>query len=237
MLGKINSFQSLGTLDGPGVRAVVFMQGCPLRCICCHNPETWELSGGDALTANEVFQKILRQKSYFGETGGVTVSGGEPLLQSDFLEGLFALCKSAGIHTALDTSGCILNSSVKAMLKSCDLVLLDYKYTNKDDYKAYTGMEKAAADAFLDYLCSVGTEVILRQVIIPKFNDTIESVKALCEVAKAHGNVKKIELLPFRKLCTSKYDALNIPFKLKEVPSPTAEQMEKLEEVIPEKYL
>lgn len=237
MLGKINSFQSLGTLDGPGVRAVVFLQGCPLRCICCHNPETWAADGGSTVTAEELFHKILRQKSYFGKTGGVTVSGGEPLLQAEFLQELFTLCKNDGIHTALDTSGCILNAAAKALLKKCDLVLLDYKYTNAADYKAYTGMEKARVDEFLEYLLNAGIPTVLRQVIIPGKNDTKASVEALCAVAKAHKNVQKIELLPFKKLCVSKYDAMNLPFPLKDTPSPTAEQMAALEALIPKKYL
>ena len=237
MIGKINSFQSLGTLDGPGVRAVVFLQGCPLRCICCHNPETWAPDGGNTVTAEALFQKILRQKNYFGQTGGVTVSGGEPLLQAEFLQELFTLCKNAGIHTALDTSGCVLNAATKALLKKCDLVLLDYKYTNAAHYKAYTGMEKARVDEFLEYLAKNKIPTVLRQVIIPEKNDTKASVKVLCAVAKSHENVQKIELLPFKKLCLSKYDAMGLPFPLKDTPSPTAEQMAALEALIPKEYL
>ena len=117
MTGRIHSFQSLGTADGPGVRAVVFMQGCPLRCACCHNPDTWDFNGGENVSADEIFRKIKRFKNYFGKEGGVTVSGGEPLLQPEFIIELFTLCKTDGISTAVDTSGCVLNEKVKEVLK------------------------------------------------------------------------------------------------------------------------
>ena len=136
MTGRIHSFQSLGTADGPGVRAVVFMQGCPLRCACCHNPDTWDFNGGTKVTAEEIFVKIKRLKNYFGKDGGVTASGGEPLMQPEFLKELFTLCKTDGITTAIDTSGCILNDSVKELLKLTDTVLLDYKYITDMPYVA-----------------------------------------------------------------------------------------------------
>ena len=128
--GFVNSIQTLGTLDGPGVRFVVFMQGCPLKCGYCHNPETQELSGGKEYTADQIVASVLRYKEYFGENGGITVSGGEPLLWANFVEELFTLCKKDGINTCLDTSGSILNNAVKEMLTHTDRVLLDIKYTN-----------------------------------------------------------------------------------------------------------
>ena len=127
---RLHSFQSLGTVDGPGVRAVLFLQGCPLRCVCCHNPDTWEISGGTEYTLPELVHKIRRCKAYFGKHGGVTASGGEPLLQAKALTELFKSLQAEGIHTALDTSGCILNDSVKELLSYTDLVMLDCKYTN-----------------------------------------------------------------------------------------------------------
>lgn len=136
MTGRVHSLNSLGTVDGPGVRFVVFMQGCPLRCAYCHNPDTWELTGGEELEAGEVFRRVLRCKSYFGEKGGVTVSGGEPLLQAGFVTELFDLCRQAGISTALDTSGCLLNDTVKELLSLTDLCLLDYKMTDAAAYEA-----------------------------------------------------------------------------------------------------
>jgi pyruvate formate lyase activating enzyme len=135
--GKIHSFQSLGTVDGPGIRTVLFMQGCPLRCVCCHNPDTWDFSGGEEFTADEITAKVMRYKSYFGKDGGITVSGGEPLMQAKFVTELFVKMHENGINTCLDTSGCVLNENVKELLSHTDLILLDYKYTNKEDYEKY----------------------------------------------------------------------------------------------------
>ena len=179
MQGRIHSFQSLGTVDGPGVRAVVFMQGCPLRCACCHNPDTWDLGGGKIVSAEEIFRKIQRLRAYFGKDGGVTVSGGEPLLQADFVAELFSLCRADGISCALDTSGCVYNESVERLLSLTDLVLLDYKYTNDTDYKKYTGMSMQTAEDFLARLDALGKRVWIRQVIIPTLNDIEESVRRL----------------------------------------------------------
>ena len=129
MTGRIHSIQSLGTVDGPGVRFVAFLQGCNLRCGCCHNPDTWEMTGGTTYTADELVQKAARFTEYFGETGGITLSGGEPLLQADFVYEVFALCRERGIHTCLDTSGSVLNDAVRWLLTVTDRVLLDIKYT------------------------------------------------------------------------------------------------------------
>ena len=227
--GKIHSFQSLGTLDGPGVRFVVFLQGCHLRCACCHNPDTWALDGGTLFHADEVMQKVARYKEYFASTGGITVSGGEPLLQAEFVRELFALCKKAGIHTCLDTSGSLLNPTVKELLSLTDLVLLDLKYTTDTLYKTYVGCSIDAPLHFLAYLEEQGVPTILRQVIIPTLNDTTESVLALKQIANAHACVQKVELLPFRKICQVKYDSMHIPFPLASIPTPDAQTMERLQ--------
>lgn len=218
MIGKVHSFQSLGTVDGPGVRAVVFMQGCSLRCACCHNPDTWEFSGGSAMEASEVFAKIARLRSYFGKDGGVTVSGGEPLMQAEFVYELFTLCRSAGIHCALDTSGCIYNEQVDKLLDVCDLVILDYKYTNAEKYKKYVGCEKDKVDAFLNKLQEKQKPTWIRQVIIPGLNDDIESAKQLFAVEEQYPCVVRTELLPFRKLCIEKYNYLGVKFPLSDTP-------------------
>lgn len=229
MLGRIHSFQSLGTLDGPGVRAVVFMQGCPLRCACCHNPDTWEVGGGSEHSAEEIFRKVQRLRSYFGKDGGVTVSGGEPLLQADFVAELFRLCREDGINTALDTSGCIWSESVERLLLRTDLVLLDYKYTNECDYQKYVGMSKKDADEFLKRLSDMGKRTWLRQVIIPTLNDTEESVARLYALRERYSCIEKIELLPFRKLCIEKYRALGLEFSLESLPEASAELIARLE--------
>lgn len=230
--GNVHSFQSLGTVDGPGVRFVVFLQGCNLRCGCCHNPDTWELSGGNQYSAHDVLQRVLRCKEYFGEAGGITISGGEPLLQADFCRELFELCHQNGINTCLDTSGSILNDSVKKLLEVCDRVLLDIKFTNDDDYREHAGCGIDKPLEFLDYLEAQKIPTTLRQVIIPTLTDGDENILLLKDIAQKHTVADKIELLPFRKICTTKYDNMGVPFKFGHLPEPSKERMELLNKII-----
>ena len=230
--GRIHSFQSLGTADGPGVRAVVFMQGCPLRCACCHNPDTWDFNGGTDVTPDEIFRKIKRLKNYFGADGGVTVSGGEPLMQPEFIKELFTLCKTDGITTAIDTSGCVLNDKIKEVLNLTDTVLLDYKYITDELYKTKVGTEKSKVDEFLSYLNSRNIDTWLRQVIIKDLNNNENSVKVLKELKQKYPCIKKTELLPFKKLCIEKYEKLGIPFPLAETPETSKAEIEELEKYL-----
>ena len=230
--GRIHSFQSLGTADGPGVRAVVFMQGCPLRCACCHNPDTWDFNGGTEVTPDEIFRKIKRLKNYFGADGGVTVSGGEPLMQPEFIKELFTLCKTDGITTAIDTSGCVLNDKIKEVLNLTDTVLLDYKYITDELYKTKVGTEKSKVDEFLSYLNSRNIDTWIRQVIIKDLNNNENSVKALKELKQKYPCIKKTELLPFKKLCIEKYEKLNIPFPLAETPETSKAEIEELKKYL-----
>ena len=218
MIGHIHSHQSLGTLDGPGVRYIVFLQGCPLRCHCCHNPDTWEFGIGSKEESTDVFSRILRCKSYFGDKGGVTVSGGEPLMQADFVCELFDLCHADGINTCLDTSGCVLDDSVKALLDRTDYVLLDIKYTSDDLYRRYVGCEYQPVLKFLSYLNEKNITTRIRQVVISGINDYWENYEALGKLVKAHNCVEGVELLPFKKLCSHKYDKLEIEFPFKDIP-------------------
>ena len=229
MTGRIHSIQSLAASDGPGLRFAVFMQGCPLRCGCCHNPDTWDFGSGKEHTAEEIVQKASRYKSYFGSKGGITVSGGEPLMQADFVREIFELCHKEDINTCLDTSGCIMNDDIKNLLKHTDRVLLDIKYTDAELYKKHVGCEMDKAVEFLDYLNEQKIPVTLRQVIIPTLNDNEDNVKKLKEIADKHECVDKIELLPFRKLCQIKYDNMGIEFPFRDIPEPSKEIMEKLE--------
>ena len=230
--GRIHSFQSLGTADGPGVRAVVFMQGCPLRCACCHNPDTWDFNGGTEVTPDEIFRKVKRLKNYFGEDGGVTVSGGEPLMQPEFIKELFTLCKTDGITTAIDTSGCVLNGKIKEVLNLTDTVLLDYKYVSDELYKSKVGTEKSKVDEFLSYLNSQNINTWLRQVIIKDLNNNENSVKVLKDLKQKYPCIKKTELLPFKKLCIEKYEKLGIPFPLAETPETSKKEIEELEKFL-----
>lgn len=225
---RIHSIQSLGTLDGPGVRFVVFLQGCPLRCKCCHNPDTWDPKQGSELSVQEVVCRAVRYKEYFGTTGGITLSGGEPLLQAREAYELFSLCREAGINTCLDTSGCIMNDEVGKLLSVTDRVLLDVKYTNDADYRAHVGCSLAPVLDFLAALNERHIPTTLRQVIIPTLNDREENIRTLAEIRDAHACVDSVELLPFRKLCQTKYEAMHIPFPLDHIPEPAKEIMDKL---------
>lgn len=230
--GKVHSIQSLGTVDGPGVRFVVFMQGCNLRCKCCHNPDTWSTEGGTAYTPEEIVSKALRCKEYFGKDGGITISGGEPLLQADFCRKVFSLCRKEGINTCLDTSGSILNEGVKQLLEETDRVLLDIKYTDESLYQENAGCSLNKPLEFLSYLNVRQIPVTLRQVIIPGLTDKADNILKLKEIAAEYTCVDKVELLPFRKICQVKYDNMDIPFPFSHIPEPTRETMEKLNQMI-----
>lgn len=230
--GFIHSIQSLGTVDGPGVRFVVFTQGCNLRCGCCHNPDTWELNKGTEYTAKELADKASRFIPYFGKEGGVTVSGGEPLLQSEFCREFFEECKKYGLNTCLDTSGSILDEKVKKLLEVTDRVLLDIKYTDNEKYIEHVGCTLDKPLAFLKYLDEKNIPTTLRQVIIPGLSDDEENIKKLAEIKNSHKCVDKCELLPFRKICSIKYEKMGIPFKFGNIETPSAKLMEDLKKLI-----
>jgi pyruvate formate lyase activating enzyme len=232
MDGRIHSIQSLGTVDGPGVRFTVFLQGCPLRCKCCHNPDTWDYDGGTLTSPEALVQKALRYRTYFGKQGGITLTGGEPLLQSDFVYEVFSLCKKEGIHTCLDTSGAILTPKAKRVLSVTDYVLLDVKYTTDAQYREHVGCGMAQPLAFLDELQARNIPTTLRQVIIPTINDDDENIFALREIAAAHPCVDKIELLPFRKICQVKYDEMGMVFPFGHLNEPTKARMDALNQLL-----
>lgn len=232
MKGFIHSFQSLGAADGPGIRFVVFMQGCNLRCGCCHNPDTWECGVGKEYTPQEVVDTVERYKSYFGKDGGITVSGGEPLLQAQFVRELFIICKNKDINTCLDTSGSVINDEVLSLLDVCDRVLLDIKFTQEEGYRKYVGCSLSKPLEFLEILQQKNIPTWLRQVIVPTLNDNEENIKRLSDIAKSHSCVEKVELLPFRKICKSKYDNMGIEFPFEKYDVPSKEAMNKLNEIL-----
>ena len=233
--GRVHSFQSLGTVDGPGIRYVVFLQGCPLRCCCCHNPDTWDKRGGTEYTVSEIIERVEHCREYFGFKGGITVSGGEPLLQADFTRAIFEAAHERGINTCLDTSGILLDKSAKKLLEVTDRVLLDIKYTSDADYKRYVGCSIDPVLKFLDYLNKQSIPTTLRQVIIPTKNDTEENVIALAKLANEHPSVDDVELLPFKKICQVKYDELGLIFPFGDLPTPTSDKMNELKRVLKEK--
>ena len=232
MTGRIHSIQSLGTLDGPGVRFVVFLQGCSLRCGCCHNPDTWDCAAGTEVTAEELAKKAVRYREYFGREGGVTLSGGEPLLQAAFAREFFERCHAEGLNTCLDTSGSVWNSDVESLLAVTDRVLLDIKYTDDALYREYVGCPLGRPLGFLARLDEKKIPVTLRQVIIPTLNDNADNIRALKAIMKAHPCADKAELLPFRKICQVKYDRMNLPFAFGHLPEPSRDTMQELEKIL-----
>ena len=215
--GKIHSVESMGLVDGPGIRVVVFMQGCALRCLYCHNPDTWTLDGNkDALdfTPEELVNKISRFRSYFEKSGGgVTFSGGDPLKQPEFLKETLKLCKEAGIHTTLDTSG-VGFGDYEEILKYTDLVLYDVKHLTREGYKDMTGIEIDETQKFLEACKKMGTKMWIRQVVVPGKTDSEEYIRELGKFIKTLDNVEKVELLPYHLLGVSKYETLGIKYRL-----------------------
>lgn len=233
MTGKINSIETMGLVDGPGVRFVIFMQGCPLRCKFCHNPETWNINGkSDSYTPEELINKILRYKPYFKNNGGVTFSGGEPLMQKDFLLECLKLCKKENIHTCLDTAGSIKNCD--EILKYTDLVLFDIKGTNKDNYKKMTGANIDTSLEFLNLCQKMNKKLWIRVVIVPGINDNIEYINELIKVIKPLKNVEKIEFLPYHTLGVHKYKELDINYPLEGVPDMDKDKCKDLENILKE---
>jgi len=229
--GYVHSIASLGGADGPGVRTVIFMQGCPLRCSYCHNPDTWKFFTGEKYRPEELFNKVSRYKPYFGSSGGVTVSGGEPLSQPEFVAEFFKLCRKNGIHTALDTAGSILNDKVKKVLDYTDLVLLDVKHTNPLQFRELTRGEYSSLMEFLDYCIMIKKPLWLRQVIVPGITDSEENIRELAVLAKKAGALK-VELLPYHDMGVYKWEELGLEYKLKGVEPPSPEQMEKLNKIL-----
>ena len=231
-VGLIHSIQSLGAVDGPGIRFVVFLKGCNLRCGCCHNPDTWSVEGATEYSAEEIVRRCIRYREYFGEEGGITISGGEPLLQASFVREVFSLCKAEGINTCLDTSGSVWNEDVAALLPLCDRILLDIKYTSNEKYLEHAGCSLDSVLSFLGKLEELNVPTTLRQVIIPTLNDDSDNLLRLREIASAHTCADSVELLPFKKMCRVKYDNLGIAFPFSHIPEPSAEKMAELEALL-----
>ena len=229
---RVHSIQSLGTVDGPGVRFVVFLQGCHLRCKCCHNPDTWDMSAGKEMSPAEIFEKAKRYKEYFGTEGGITLSGGEPLLQAKDAYELFRLCKENGINTCIDTSGAAMNNDIRKLLTVTDRVLLDIKYTNDDDYRKHVGCSLKPVIEFLGYINSIKIPTTLRQVIIPGLNDSEDNIRKLKSIRDAYNCADSVALLAFHKMCETKYTQLGIEFPLADTPEASKELIQKLKQLL-----
>lgn len=230
MKGHLDSIETLGLLDGPGIRVVVFLQGCPLRCLFCHNPETWFVNDKFEITPDDLVRHIYKYRNYFGKDGGVTFTGGEPLYQHEFLLECLKLCKKMGIHTCLDTSG--VGENIEEILKYTDLVIWDVKALDEENYTKITGNKIEKSLEFLKTCQKLNKKMWIRQVIVPGINDNIEYINKLKEFIKPLKNIEKIELLPYHTMGIEKYKKLNIPYRLENTPTMSKEKCNELYKVL-----
>ena len=233
MTGRIHSYESFGTVDGPGIRFVIFFQGCPMRCKYCHNPDTWEIGGGREVSAEDAVKEALKYKSYFGQKGGVTATGGEPMLQLPFLTELFSRLKERGVHTCLDTSaapfpaeGNADRSAFDELLNVTDLVLLDIKHIDEEAHRALTGRSGAHARAFANYLSERGKPMWIRHVLVPGITDDDGALLRLKTFIDGLKTVEKVEVLPYHTLGIAKYRALGMEYPLEGVRPPEKERVQ-----------
>ena len=233
MQGYIHSIETMGLVDGPGIRVVVFLQGCPLRCLFCHNPDTWEKGKNFLTTSDDVVNTVRKYRSYIEDNGGITLSGGEPLFQSEFTLDILKKCKKAGIHTALDTSGTGYDKILlEEILKYTDLVILDIKAINKTNYKKITGYDIDDFNYFVDILNKLNKKVWLRQVIIPTINDNEKYIKDLRKYVEKIKNVERLDLLPYHTMGVSKYKKLNIKYRLDGIEAMDKNRIEELKKLL-----
>ena len=239
-MGKIHSLETFGTVDGPGVRFVVFFQGCPMRCPYCHNPDTWNLEDGEEVSADEIITRFERNRSFY-QTGGITATGGEPMLQLDFLTELFTKAKEKGIHTCLDTSGIIFpennpetakQKQIEDLMSVTDLVMLDIKHIKDEEHQKLTGQSNRNVLAFARYLDSIGKPVWIRHVVVPGITFEEKELTELGKFLKTLHNVEKLEVLPYHSMGKVKYDNLGMDYILKDTPQLTKAEAKEAEEII-----
>lgn len=232
VIGRIHSLESFGTVDGPGIRFVVFLQGCPLRCRFCHNPDTWDVHKGTEYTSEQLYEEIIKYKSYMDFSGGgVTFTGGEPLLQAEFILEVCKKLKEQGISIAIDTSGFIWNDTVKAVMEYTNLVLLDIKNYDPIVYKELTGVPLDPTLKFLDYLRERRINTWVRYVLVPGLTDNLEGVRKLSSHLDGYPNVGKIELLPFHKMGEYKWKELGLTYTLSDTQEPEKELMKEVKSI------
>jgi len=232
MKGRIHSIESMGLVDGPGIRTVVFFQGCKLRCAYCHNPDTWATNGGTEIEAEELYKKIIRFKAYFERSGGgVTFSGGDPLMQPDFLLEVLKLCKENGIHTAIDTSGYGIGK-YEEILKYTDLILFDIKHVTAEGYKDLTGHDGKSAYDFLNIAQKLQVPLWIRHVVVPNLTDSKEHLQKLASIINDINYIEKIELLPYHTLGVNKYETMGIKYKLKDTEPMSKHQIKEKELIL-----
>ena len=238
-LGYVHSIETFGSVDGPGIRFVVFMQGCRLRCAFCHNPDTWNIGGGTPYTAQELIDQAVDYQAYWGDEGGITVSGGEPLLQIDFILELFKLAKEKGIHTAIDSCGGPFTreepffSVYDELMQYTDLVLMDIKHINNEFHKKYTMAENTNILEMARDLAERDIPMWIRHVLVPEHSDFDEDLEALSDFIQSLGSaVKNVEVLPYHKLGVYKYKELGIPYRLEGIAPPTKDRVENANRIL-----
>lgn len=238
MKAKIHSLESFGTVDGPGIRFVIFMQGCPLRCLYCHNPDTWDVNVEPAYTmsAQELLDEVLKYKRFI-LNGGVTVTGGEPLLQSSFLKVFFQLCREEHIHTAIDTSGAITSPAAYEMLEYVDLVLLDIKAIDPNMHRRLTSSRLDKPLAFLNHLQDIGKDTWIRHVVVPNYTDDNVQLENLADYLTQFSVIKKVELLPYHVMGVLKYKELGIEYPLKGIEQLSNERIAVAEKIFSDRGL
>ncbi len=238
MQGRINSLESFGAVDGPGIRYVIFVKGCNFRCKFCHNPETWSCQGGTLEDVDSLLAKAERYRAYWGKEGGITVSGGEPLLQLDFVTELFEKAKKKGISTCLDTAGGPFTrneptfSKIEKLISVTDTVLLDIKCIDDDVHKELTGFSNKNILDFAGYLDERHVDVWIRHVLVPTITDDDSLLERLASFIKTLHNVKKVEVLPYHTLGVMKYHEMGIPYPLEGVEPPSKERVENAERIL-----
>ncbi len=239
MNAYIHSFESFGTVDGPGIRFVVFFQGCPLRCQYCHNPDTWKMKAGTQYSVEDVVSRAVRYRNYYADKGGVTVTGGEPLLQLDFVIELFRALKAQGIRTAADTSGYTFNpdspetvAKFDELLRYTDLVLLDIKHIRDEEHKKLTGVSNAHPLAFARYLSEHGVPMWIRHVLVPGITDNDAYLRELRAFLDTLDTVEKVEVLPYHTMGVVKYENLGIDYPLRGVEPPSEERVRNAKEIL-----
>ena len=236
--GRISTTESFGSVDGPGIRFIVFVQGCRYRCQYCHNPETWEREGGYEATAEEIFRQAWRYRPYWKRTGGITVSGGEPLLQLEFVTELFRLAKEKGVNTVIDTAGEPFTydepffSAFETLLPLSDLFLLDLKQIDDAKHRALTGTSNESALALARFLSERGKRMWIRHVLVPGWTTGEEDLGRLSEFIAGLKTVDRVEVLPYHAMARHKYEELRLPYRLGDTPAPTAEEIASAEEIL-----
>ena len=238
MSGRIHSLESFGTVDGPGTRFVVFVQGCPMRCAYCHNPDTWEMNAGTIMEASEIMEQFERNRSFY-EKGGITVTGGEPLMQVDFLIELFTECKKKNVHTCIDTSGIAFNPKNKEwmdkldhLMTLTDLVMLDIKHIDPEHHKELTGQPNAPILAFAEYLSEKNVDTWIRHVVVPGITDDPVYLEKLGYFIGGLSSLKALDVLPYHTMGKPKYEKLGIDYKLKDVPAMSQDKAIECKKVI-----